>query len=268
MDDIIDIIVDVLHRNKRITFLTGAGISTDSGIPTFRGNDGYWTIGSDNYAPQTIATKQFFDVQAYEVWKWYLSRFTKMRTCKPNIGHESLVEIENMLGDNFRLISQNVDSLHRKAGNSDARTMLIHGDGDFVRCSDECTSERYPFPNVEWTDDFDWNELNCPKCGEILRPNVLFFDEIYNELHYKSQSAIRTAKETGILFIIGTSGATYLPEVIVQTVLSHSGYVIEVNLDHTDFFENFGLAKRYSRFIQPSSSFLPELEKNIKNALC
>jgi NAD-dependent deacetylase len=148
--DMDDRIKERLHyckeRNKKISFLVGAGLSAESGIPTFRGADGYWVSGSKNYKAEEIGTYRMFQLASQEVWKWFLYRKSVTEAAQPNQGHRMLKEIETILGEQFALISQNVDSLHRKAGNSEERTYLIHGDFDFVRCGDECSNERYPFP--------------------------------------------------------------------------------------------------------------------------
>src|SRR2546428_9434824 len=93
----------------RILVLTGAGISAESGIPTFRGKDGYWTVGSAVYQPQEIATFEMFSRVPEEVWRWYLWRFGVCRDARPNAGHAALVEMERALGDRFTLVTQNID---------------------------------------------------------------------------------------------------------------------------------------------------------------
>ena len=106
------------------------------------------------------------------------------------------------------MITQNVDGLHKLAGNSDKRTYLIHGDLNYVRCGDECSNELYPFPkNISDKTRYDYityeeeKRLKCPKCGEDLRPHVLWFDETYNEKYYKFQTVRSIADNTGLLFI-------------------------------------------------------------------
>ena len=95
---------------------TGAGISAESGIPTFRGPEGYWTVGSKEYHPQEMATNRLFRQQPWDVWQWYLYRTSVCARAKPNRGHAILVELEQRLQDRFLLITQNVDNLHILAG--------------------------------------------------------------------------------------------------------------------------------------------------------
>lgn len=106
---ILDRIEYCLKHDKKISFLVGAGISAESGIPTFRGEDGYWVSGSKNYKAQEIGTKRFFNIASHEVLKFYLYRKSITEFAKPNQSHFMLKEIESLLNDNFALISQNVD---------------------------------------------------------------------------------------------------------------------------------------------------------------
>lgn len=268
------ILKEVLSKEKKnlFTFLTGAGISAASGIPTFRGKDGYWVSGSKNYKAQEIGTYKMFQVASMEVWKWFLYRKSITEAALPNMGHHKIKEIENLLQDRFVLISQNVDSLHKKAGSSQERTYLIHGDFDFVRCGDECSRELYPFPtgidlqnrDKDTITEEEWKLVRCPKCGEDLRPNVLWFDEYYNEHYFRSESALRAAKNTGVLFIIGTSGATNLPIELAKTVLQYGGYVFDVNIEDNQFTELLKGKKRAVTIREDSSVFLEEVENILK----
>lgn len=264
-----------LEQEKKISFLVGAGLSAESGIPTFRGKDGYWVSGSKNYKAEDIGTLRMFNLASKEVWKWYLYRKSITEKAEPNLSHLLLKEIEDSLEDNFALISQNVDSLHRRSGSSEERTFLIHGDFDFVRCGDECSKELYPFPkeinlinrNKDVITENEWNALRCPKCGEDLRPHVLWFDEYYDEKYFKRDSVLRISKYTGILFVIGTSGATTLPQMIVEKVLAKGGMVVEVNIEDS-YFSKFLKGKKNGIVIkQKGSPFLTELNKEINEQL-
>src|ERR1700690_5389 len=112
--------------NPRVLVLTGAGISAERGIPTFRGSDGYWVVGSKNYMPEEMATRQMFRSHPEEVWRWYLYRFGACRHAEPNLAHRALVDLEASLCDRFTLVTQNIDGLHRRAGSSVERTYSIH----------------------------------------------------------------------------------------------------------------------------------------------
>ncbi|WP_035086847.1 SIR2 family NAD-dependent protein deacylase [Aquimarina latercula] len=261
-----------LKKGKKISFLVGAGISAESGIPTFRGEDGYWVSGSKNYKAQEIGTKRFFNIASHEVLKFYLYRKSITEFAKPNQSHLMLKEIESLLNDNFALISQNVDSLHKKAGNSDKRTYLIHGDHDFMRCGDECSNELYPFPEgiklkgrqKDQLTESEIEFLKCPKCNEDLRPHVLWFDEYYNEKFFKKDSVLRISKKTGILFVLGTSGETTLPQIIAKNVLAKSGTVVEININESYFSELLSNKANGIVINSKSTPFLSELKTEIE----
>ena len=209
----------------RIIVLTGAGISAESGIPTFRGEEGYWQVGSRNYHPQEMATFHAFREMPEEVWAWYLYRRSVCRAAKPNAAHEALVRLEQHLGGRFQLITQNVDGLHLRAGQSPERTWRIHGDIEFMRCAKECDMALHPMPaaigdhfgRTDTLDDRLRRLLVCPTCGGMSRPHVLWFDETYDEPRYRFESSIDAMTGADALVVIGTSGATTLPSLLVQT---------------------------------------------------
>jgi NAD-dependent deacetylase len=257
---------NVARHSGRITILTGAGISAESGIPTFRGPEGYWTVGSKEYRPQDMATYSMFMQSPDEVWKWYLYRIGVCAKAEPNSGHFALVEMENLLKNRFTLITQNVDNLHIRAGNSLKRTYQIHGNVFFMRCVRECTPQIYPVPreltarNRDQTiTENDRNLLRCPDCGSLTRPHVLWFDEIYNEQHYRYHSTLRVAGETELLIVVGTSGATNLPNQVVWEVMNHGGIIVDINIEENPF-SHLALKSGRGFFIkQPSGRALPNI---------
>ena len=265
-EEIHQVLGKIAGGTGRITVLTGAGISAESGIPTFRGPEGYWTVGSQVYQPQEMATFHMFSQQPDEVWKWYLYRMGVCRRAEPNPGHLALVAMEQQLGDRFTLITQNVDGLHLRAGNTLARTYQIHGNVFFMRCSLECTEAVYPIPQAvhpkskeEHLTETDRQHLRCPLCGARSRPHILLFDESYNEHHYHFASALKTAQETALLIVVGTAGATNLPNQVAREVYQRNGVIIDVNIESNPFAQ---LAEHSTRgfFIQkPSAAALPAL---------
>jgi NAD-dependent deacetylase len=231
-------------KNKHITVLTGAGISAESGIPTFRGPEGYWTVGPKEYHPEEMATYAMFTKHPDEVWKWYLYRLSVCGNAKPNKGHLALVEMEQYLQDRFTLITQNVDNLHFRAGSSQERTYQIHGNVFFMRCVNECKESIYPLPlellprgKDQPLSSNDKNLLSCPDCGAGTRPHVLWFDETYDEHYFKFESAMAVAAKTDILIIAGTSGATTLPNHIANIVYHNDGTIIDINIEKNLFTE-------------------------------
>lgn len=262
---------DSVHTGH-ITILTGAGISAESDIPTFRGPEGYWTVGSRVYQPQEMATFSMFQVNPRAVWQWYLYRLGVCRKADPNPGHYALVEMEHLFPDRFTLVTQNVDNLHLRAGQHVEKTYQIHGNIFHVRCANECDGQIYPLPGIvsakaknETITGQEWQALHCKKCGHLLRPHVLWFDEIYNEKFYRLESSLQTARKTDVLIIVGTSGATNLPNQVVSEVCHHGGAVIDINTESNVFSR---LAEGYERGMaiqQASSSTLPLIVQCMKN---
>jgi NAD-dependent deacetylase len=230
-------------RGGRVTVLTGAGISAESGIPTFRGSEGYWVVGSRNYMPQEMATQEMFRRAPEEVWRWYLHRFGVCRQAQPNAGHRALVALEAALGDRFHLVTQNIDGLHRRAGQSEARTSCIHGDAAWVRCAADCGLGLSPLPEVRVADPHaalpaeERARLHCPRCGGWLRPHVLWFDECYDEENYRMDTALRAAARADLLLVVGTSGATNLPMQIGELAWRRGIAMVDVNPEENPFSE-------------------------------
>jgi len=260
------ILQDFAQSSGHITILTGAGISAESGIPTFRGPEGYWTVGSKEYHPQEMATYRMFMQKPDEVWRWYLYRIGVCGKAEPNQGHHSLVEMEKLFKNRLTLITQNVDNLHIRAGSGLENTFQIHGNIFFMRCSNECTLKIYPVPEdlIGRTKDQiitekDRRLLKCPDCGRRTRPHVLWFDEIYNEHYYRYHSSLKVAGETALLIVVGTSGATNLPNQVVWAVENNGGIIIDINIEKNPF-SDLALKSQRGFFIkQPSSKALPSI---------
>ncbi len=245
-----EILDEVRGSGGRVVALTGAGISAESGIPTFRGKEGYWVVGSRNHMPQEMATHAMFLMEPGEVWRWYLYRFGVVRHAAPNAGHEALVRLERALGDRFTLVTQNIDGLHRRAGASESRTYCIHGDAAWVRCSNDCGVGLLPLPDLGPRDAGtplsagDRARLTCARCRGWLRPHVLWFDECYDEENYRFESTLRAAAEADLLLVVGTSGATNLPMRVGQLCFSGGSALVDVNPEENPFSE---LAERSAR---------------------
>jgi len=256
---------DVRQSNGSVLVLTGAGISAESGIPTFRGHDGYWVVGSRNYTPQEMATLAMFHRRPEEVWKWYLHRFTVCRKAEPNAGHRAIVRLEEALQDRFRLVTQNIDGLHRRAGSSAARTYCIHGDSAWIRCSAECSRSLSPMPflpdlaHQDQLGDEHHRHLTCPHCGAWMRPHVLWFDECYDEEYYRLESTLQAAMTASLLLVVGTSGATNLPMHVGSVVLESGGAIVDINPQDNPFSEMAGRSKRGCRVRGTAVKCLPEI---------
>lgn len=258
---------DFAQADGQLTILTGAGISAESGIPTFRGKEGYWTVGSKEYHPENLATYAAFRHMPDDIWAWYLYRRSVCRQAEPNSGHMALVELEAYFGDRFTLITQNVDGLHLRAGNSLERTFQIHGNVDYMRCANACSRDIYPIPDgilpktkdASLTDT-DRELLICPRCDGLTRPHVLWFDEFYDEAFYRFNSSLAVAEETDLLIIIGTSGATNLPVQVALQVYHSGGTIINIDPNENLFGEFASEGDGY--FLQGASGeVLPRLAK-------
>jgi NAD-dependent deacetylase len=234
---------EFVHSQKMITVLTGAGISAESGIPTFRGPEGYWTIGSEEYHPQEMATRRMFLKQPQEVWRWYLYRLSVCAGTEPNPGHLAVAGMERLFGDRFRLVTQNVDNLHLRAGSTPERTFQIHGNIFLMRCADECSETLTPVPAAfeNWSRDRDLTPeaaalLRCPRCGGRSRPHVLWFDEVSNEPFYRLTSTLDVARRTDLLIVAGTSGTTNLPNKVAWEVSRrYRAVIVDINIDVNPF---------------------------------
>lgn len=258
----------------RITVMTGAGISAESGIPTFRGPEGYWTVGSEEYHPQEMATYAMFRRHPEAVWQWYLYRMDTCRRAKPNPGHYALVDMERLFEERFSLITQNVDGLHLRAGSRPQRTFQIHGNLFHTRCAGPCTAEIFPLPdglpgkqkNEALTTD-EKTKLRCPVCGGWARPHVLWFDETYNERYFKFESAMAVAADTDLLIVVGTAGATNLPNQVAWTVKHRGGAIVDINIER-NVFSDLALSGDRGFFVKAKSgTVLPQMVKIMREIL-
>lgn len=185
--------------------LTGAGVSAESGIPTFRAAGGLW----ESHRVEDVASPEGFVRDPALVWRFYSERRAAARTCAPNPGHEALAEIERRLGDRFLLATQNVDGLHRRAGSQ--RLVELHGNLFMTRCS-RCA--RPPFD-----DDALYEADKLPACGQchkqgefaLLRPHIVWFGEMLDpEDMRRVDTFLRAAAPHRLVFLAaGTSGAVY-----------------------------------------------------------
>jgi NAD-dependent protein deacetylase/lipoamidase len=233
-----------LSKEGHVLALTGAGVSAESGIPTFRGKEGYWTIGAREYHPQELATHDAFSRMPWEVWAWYLYRRGVCLRAEPNAGHAALVRWDHALGDRFGLITQNVDGLHARAGSPRERTYPIHGDINLMRCAADCVPDRWPIPEAvpalakgDPVRDEHKALLRCPRCGGMARPHVLWFDESYDEPRFFLDTARRLASRACLLIVAGTSAQTNLPWQVVTLAARAGATIVDINVEDNPFAE-------------------------------
>ncbi len=206
-----------LREARSVTVLTGAGVSAESGVPTFRGKDGLWR----NYAPEDLATPEAFARDPSLVWEWYNMRREKLLGIEPNAAHMALVEMERKTED-FTLITQNVDGLHGRAGSGNL--LELHGNIWKVRCT-RCRS-------IEDNDDVPIDiPPYCATCGCILRPHIVWFGEMLHEDVLEAVYASLGRCE--MMIVAGTSGIIQPAASFVAMAKRIGAHVVEINLEET-----------------------------------
>ncbi len=206
-----------LQQAGSLVVLTGAGVSAESGIPTFRGQDGLWK----NFRSEQLATPQAFGREPALVWDWYHWRRGIVRGAAPNAAHRAIAELEDQIPE-FALITQNVDGLHQRAGSR--KILELHGSLHRARCQD--CSERMFLEEEEGV-------LNCHRCGGVMRPDVVWFGESL-DLH-QLEEAFRSCANADFLIVAGTSGLVQPAASLAYATLGNGGHVLEVNLEKTPF---------------------------------
>jgi NAD-dependent deacetylase len=233
-----------------IVLVTGAGVSADSGIPTFRdGMTGLW----NNVNPDHVASIQGFLDDPDRVWQWHAGLKTLIDQKRPNDGHSAIAELERIFcGKRFTVITQNIDGYHAKVGNS--RVFEIHGSIHRLRCFRHCGFLQY------W-EDANIYPIKCPSCGAATRPDVVWFGEPLNEdLFAFAEAAVLNAD---IVFSVGTSLTVHPVARFPQMAKDSGALVVEVNPFETPFSSTADMS-----FRQGAGEFFPQflqrLEKNRK----
>jgi NAD-dependent deacetylase len=271
MESVVAACRSALERPGTVIVLTGAGVSAESGIPTFRGPEGVWTVGAREYHPQELATLQSFAAMPWDVWAWYLYRRGVCRAASPNDGHYAIARWDDAMktsGDRFALVTQNVDGLHRRAGSPAARTFAIHGELEQMRCAADCCLDRWPIPagvpalaRGEMISDATKALLVCPSCGEMARPHVLWFDEEYDEPRFHLDTVRELASVAALCVVVGTSAQTNLPWQVVMLAARNGATIVDINPVANPFGD---IAVRSGGVIRaPSAVVLPGLVDQI-----
>lgn len=219
-----------LDRKSHILVLTGAGISAESGIRTFRDVNGLW----EDHRVEDVATPEGFVRDPQLVWSFYKQRFQQTLTTAPNPGHLALKKLEDALGDRFWLVTQNVDGLHEDAGNKN----LIEMHGSLHRCFCTGCGAIYQTSAI----DLDSPLPFCSACEMLLRPDIVWFGEIPYQLGRIEQ----LLKKSQLLLIVGTSGTVYPAAGFVMTARYFGAKTVAVNLDpphNSSFIDEFHQGK-------------------------
>lgn len=216
---------DLIKNASNIAVLTGAGVSKESGVPTFRdAMDGLWA----KFDPQQLATPQAFKADPKLVWDWYEYRRGLVRGAKPNPGHFALAELEKRY-PSLTIITQNVDDLHEQAGSKNI--IHLHGNIAQSKCFDNCQGN----PTLIDLDSYEWDHENtpppCPHCGAHVRPDVVWFNEMLPLDELDRAKVVSVSCD--VMIVVGTSGlvtpAASMPEYARQA----GAKIIEVNPDYS-----------------------------------
>jgi NAD-dependent deacetylase len=210
-----DELIARLRAARRVTVLTGAGVSAESGVPTFRdAQTGLWA----RYSSEELATPQAFRRNPKLVWDWYAHRRALVTAAAPNPAHHALAELERRVPA-FTLVTQNVDGLHRRAG---SRSVVeLHGSLDRYRCLADCG------PLARWEEAAELPP-RCPRCGAYVRPDVVWFGELLPPGLW--DAAVAAAMRCDVFLSVGTSGVVQ-PAASLPLVAREAGaYTAEINL--------------------------------------
>ena len=201
----------------KIVVLTGAGISAESGVPTFRDADGLW----EGHRVEDVATPEAYEARPTAVHRFYDARRTALAAVEPNAAHLALARLEEHLGDELLVVTQNIDDLHERAGSR--RVVHMHGELRSALCRG-CRSR------VPWLEDLG-DFPPCPRCGvSELRPDVVWFGEI----PYEMDRILAALGEADVFVSIGTSGAVYPAAGFVQVAVLNGARTLELNLQPSE----------------------------------
>jgi NAD-dependent deacetylase len=243
----------------RVLVLTGAGVSAESGIPTFRGKDGYWR----NLDPAKLATPEAFARDPKLVWEWYRERRQRIRNAQPNAAHEAIATLARH-ADEFLLVTQNVDDLHARAGFPKEKMVQIHSDIFLTRCS-RCdfgfTERKHDHEQEQEQEEEEENVVpRCAKCGALMRPGVVWFGE---QLPWTELQRVETYLDRGVCDFVIVAGTTATFGYIIDWALrarAPNGELIEVNPEETP------LSRFATRLVrEPAAIALPRIVDQIAN---
>jgi NAD-dependent deacetylase len=198
----------------KVVVLTGAGVSAESGLPTFRDADGLW----EGHRVEDVATPEAYEYQPSVVHRFYDARRAALAAVEPNAAHRALARLEDGLGDDLLVVTQNIDDLHERGGST--RVLHMHGELRSALC-------RGCGGRVPWTEDLG-DYPPCPRCGVAeLRPDVVWF----GETPYELDRIFAALDEADVFVSVGTSGAVYPAAGFVQHAGARGARTVELNLE-------------------------------------
>ena len=208
--------------DRRVLVITGAGVSAESGIPTFRGQGGYWR----NLDPAKLATPEAFARDPKLVWEWYRERRQRIRSAKPNAAHEAIAKLADHTHD-FLLITQNVDNLHLRAGLSAEKIVQIHGDIFITKCS------RCDFRFTDYKHEHENVGPRCSQCDALMRPGVVWFGERLPQTEVRRVESYLAGGACDVVIVAGTTATFgYIIDWAVRATRA-GGELVEVNPEET-----------------------------------
>ena len=255
------------ERPGRVVILTGANLAAESGLSTFRGDDGRWQVGSRSLHPVELATWMAFQRMPVHIWGWYLYRRARYRSALPNPAHRCVAALEQQLGDRCLLVTENVDGLHLRAGSSPQRTYQIHGNVDYARCAAECCRDIHQIP-ADFARDWKWGQrpgeaeqaaLTCPRCSGWLRPHVLWFDEHPDEERFHFEAALRATAEASVLIVAGATTAPALPTKMCTTAIAQGVLTVVLDAQGNALDEMAAASPNGISLRGPASGLLPQV---------
>lgn len=214
-------LISKLKEADSVVVLTGAGISAESGVPTFRGNEGLWK----KFKPEELANFYAFMKNPDLVWEWYRHRKQVISTIQPNSGHYALAEMEKMY-KKFTIITQNIDDLHYRAG---SKTVYeLHGNIN----RNYCIGCGKPYANEDILQPDQGNAPRCSSCNGLIRPDVVWFGEMLPVDAWNS--SVSASERSDVFFSVGTSAIVY-PAASLPMIAKKSGsFTVEINIEPTD----------------------------------
>ena len=214
--------VDLLQEARRVVVSTGAGMSRESGIPTFRdAQEGLWA----RFNPEELATERGFRAAPARVWGWYASRRRRIVSCEPHAGHRALVDLERLVPE-LVVVTQNIDGLHQAAGSGEV--VELHGS---IRRS-KCLEHGHPFAGSlsdqsGSADDVEVEPPACPQCGSALRPDVVWFGEMLPAA--ATARAWELAERCDVMLVVGTSGMVWPAAELPHVARQAGARIVEIN---------------------------------------
>ncbi len=240
-------VIRKLGQARKVAVLTGAGISAESGVPTFRGDDGLWK----KFRPEELANFDAFMKNPDLVWEWYNYRRKIVEEVRPNPGHFALIELEKLVPE-LVVITQNVDNLHQRAGSKNV--VELHGNilrNRCLECGRVTTDEKL---------DFSHGAPRCPHCGGLLRPDVVWFGEMLPEDALRK--AYEAAETCDVFFSVGAAAVVYPAASLPEIAFRQGAFVIEINPEPTPVTEFAHVSLRGK-----SGEILPRIVEELKKVV-